>query len=65
MRTFVGQELSHSLRHAANGQPVLSSDSRGGNGLRNMQARAAELGAELKIETAPGAGTRYWLSVPL
>lgn len=39
--------------------------SRGGNGLGNMQARAAELGGELKIESQPGKGTRLFLSLPL
>ncbi|MEK7829595.1 MAG: ATP-binding protein, partial [Acidobacteriota bacterium] len=39
--------------------------SRGGNGLGNMQARAAELGGELKIDSAPGQGTRLTLVMPL
>ncbi|MBS1786596.1 MAG: hypothetical protein JST85_02680 [Acidobacteria bacterium] len=39
--------------------------SRGGNGVGNMQARAKELGGELKIDSTPGKGTRLTLSVPL
>jgi signal transduction histidine kinase len=38
---------------------------RGGNGLRNMQARAAELGGELEIASTPGQGTRLMLTIPL
>jgi signal transduction histidine kinase len=39
--------------------------SRGGHGLENMQARAAELGGQLRIESASGQGTRLTLAVPL
>ncbi len=38
---------------------------RGGHGLENMQARAAELGGQLQIESAPDLGTRLILSIPL
>lgn len=38
---------------------------RGGNGLGNMQARAAEIGGRLNIVSSPGAGTRLTLVVPL
>ncbi|AIZ63132.1 hypothetical protein PK28_04490 [Hymenobacter sp. DG25B] len=37
----------------------------GGNGLANMQARAAALHGKLEIRTAPGQGTELRLSVPL
>lgn len=37
----------------------------GGHGLGNMRARAAALGGELRIESAPGAGTRVLLSLPV
>lgn len=37
----------------------------GGHGLGNMRARAAALGGELRIESAPGAGTRVLLSLPI
>ncbi len=39
--------------------------SRGGNGLGNMLARAAELNGTLTIVSAPGKGTRLILSLPL
>ncbi len=38
---------------------------RQGHGLNSMQARAAELGGQLRIESAPGHGTQLTLSVPL
>jgi signal transduction histidine kinase len=37
----------------------------GGNGMANMQARAAALKGKLSIQTAPGQGTRLELSLPL
>ncbi len=42
-----------------------STRTRGGNGLVNMRARAAELGGQVEIESSPGGGTRLTLSVPL
>jgi ligand-binding sensor domain-containing protein/signal transduction histidine kinase len=38
---------------------------RGGHGLENMRARAAQLGGRLQIDSAPGQGTRLTLTVPL
>jgi signal transduction histidine kinase len=43
----------------------LSSQLRGGNGLASIRKRARELGGELNIETAPGAGTIVELSIPI
>lgn len=37
----------------------------GGHGLPNMQARAAALGGQLAVESAPGKGTRVILMLPL
>jgi signal transduction histidine kinase len=37
----------------------------GHDGLANMQARAAELGGSLAIDSAPGRGTRVAVQVPL
>ena len=37
----------------------------GGNGLKNLRARAQELGGELQLDSAPGKGTRLTLQVPL
>ncbi|MFN0121735.1 MAG: two-component regulator propeller domain-containing protein [Blastocatellia bacterium] len=39
--------------------------SRGGNGLKNMQTRAASVGGDLHIESAPGQGTRLRLTLPV
>lgn len=36
-----------------------------GQGLANMQARAAQLGGTLHVETQPGRGTRILLEIPL
>lgn len=36
-----------------------------GNGLRNLQRRAAEMGAVAKVDSAPGLGTTVELDVPL
>jgi len=38
---------------------------RGGNGLRNMQTRAAEIGGRLNLTSSPGSGTRITLLIPL
>ena len=38
---------------------------RGGNGLRNMQMRAAEIRGQLDVTSSPGSGTRITLLVPL
>jgi signal transduction histidine kinase len=36
-----------------------------GHGLANMQARAAALGGSLRVESAPGKGTRVLLTLPV
>ena len=36
-----------------------------GNGLRNLEARTANLGGQIQIETAPGQGTSLSITVPL
>lgn len=36
-----------------------------GHGLANMRARAAALGAQLSVDSAPGKGTRVLLTLPL
>ena len=38
-------------------------DTRGGNGLRNIQTRATRLGGTLAVESQPGAGTSVRLSL--
>ena len=36
-----------------------------GHGLRNLRTRAVKLGANLSVDSAPGAGTRVRLSLRL
>lgn len=40
-------------------------DKRGSLGLLNMSERAQQLGGSVEIDSAPGAGTRVTLSVPI
>jgi signal transduction histidine kinase len=47
------------------GDLALSQEEQQGNGLRNMKLRAAQLGGELRVESAAGHGTRLKLTVPL
>ncbi|MBI1764897.1 MAG: hypothetical protein HYR56_26095 [Acidobacteria bacterium] len=61
-----GFDYQLSAAELAVGSPLtVLSRTRGGNGLKNMQARAAELGGSLKIDSAQGQGTRLRLTVPL
>lgn len=43
----------------------LYADYHGGNGLASMKRRAAELGGECRIVSAPGNGTRVFLRLPV
>ena len=43
----------------------LFADYRGGNGLASMKRRAAEMGGEFEITSAPGAGTEIKLRLPV
>ncbi|MCW5558694.1 MAG: hypothetical protein KIT22_12795, partial [Verrucomicrobiae bacterium] len=45
--------------------PAASASAVGGNGLDNLQRRAAELGGTLEIHSDPGAGTTVRLKVPI
>jgi signal transduction histidine kinase len=45
------------LRLADNGKGFLPGEVQQGNGLKNMQVRAVAMGAALRIESVPGAGT--------
>jgi signal transduction histidine kinase len=36
-----------------------------GSGMNNMQARATRLGAELRVSSSPGTGTRVILNIPI
>jgi ligand-binding sensor domain-containing protein/two-component sensor histidine kinase len=46
-------------------QPPGGTDFNEGHGLESMRNRAAQLGGQLKIDSAPGSGTCVKLSVPL
>jgi signal transduction histidine kinase/ligand-binding sensor domain-containing protein len=46
-------------------EDTLSSTGPSGNGLRNMQKRAAEMGGRFEISSEPGKGTTTFLTIPL
>lgn len=48
-----------------NGKGFDAREQRAGNGLKNMQSRAEEMGATLELRTAPGMGTVVLLVLPL
>lgn len=61
---LAGRGLTLEIRDDGRGfQPGAPGDGR--NGLRSMQARAARLGAQLQIDSAPGRGTRLFLDAPI
>jgi CheY-like chemotaxis protein len=45
------------LRYKTMGSGFIAAEKNSGNGLRNMQARADEIGARFNIQSQPGAGT--------
>jgi signal transduction histidine kinase len=53
------------LRVADDGTGFDAGQSRTGQGLANMQARAVQLGGQLRIQSQPGHGTEIILDVPL
>jgi ligand-binding sensor domain-containing protein len=58
------------IRDDGLGMAVISSDQRpcdgrGGHGLENMRARAAQLGGDLTIDSSPGLGTCITVEVPV
>ena len=64
----LGQEDGYLLLSIAdNGRGLVLSQAKdkGGNGLRNMQERAAALGGDMQVESAPGRGARLEIRVPL
>jgi signal transduction histidine kinase len=68
--TIARRHLSAEISDDGSGFVVVSSsapvtDGRGGHGVENMQARAAQLGGRLEINSTPGAGTRLTLTMPL
>jgi ligand-binding sensor domain-containing protein/two-component sensor histidine kinase len=64
--TVEHQELIAVVEDDGRGLPLEQPEGgRGGRGLANMRARAAELGGRLEVESRPGAGTRLRLRLPL
>ncbi len=51
--------------HDGRGLVLSQAKDKGGNGLRNMQERAAALGGDMQVESAPGRGARLEIRVPL
>jgi signal transduction histidine kinase len=41
----------------------MATENKSGNGLRNMQARADEIGAQFAIQSQPGSGTTMILEL--
>lgn len=58
-----GKGFDPALAKASTG--MLSSQSRGGNGLASMRRRARELGGEFTVETGIGRGTTILLRLPI
>ncbi len=54
-----------SIRVTDNGRGLAANPSGGGRGMLNMKNRAARVGAFLKFESVPGAGTMILLRLPL
>ncbi len=61
--TMAGNDLS--LNIIDNGKGFDANTQPGGNGLRNMKSRAAEMNASLKVESVIGEGTRVSINVPV
>jgi signal transduction histidine kinase len=54
-----------SIRVTDNGRGLAAGTPSGGRGLLNMKSRAGRIGAFLKVESVPGAGTMILLRLPL
>jgi signal transduction histidine kinase len=79
--THVSVEIKHSANHfymtisdngkgfciksSSEGIKLLNGNGNGGNGLRNMQLRAAEMKGALSLESQPGKGTSVELDFPM
>jgi len=67
---FVRVSMKHSggrlrLEVADNGSGFDSSEKKSGNGLRNIRARAGQIGGQLELDTRPGDGTCWKLGIRL
>jgi len=66
MTVRICKEDHHILLNIAdNGKGFILADCADGNGLKNMQARAAEVNGKINIESRPGKGTSISLSIPI
>jgi signal transduction histidine kinase len=54
-----------SIRITDNGRGLAANNTGSGRGMLNMRNRAGKIGALLKVETVPGAGTMILLRLPL
>jgi signal transduction histidine kinase len=54
-----------SIRVTDNGRGLAAGTGGGGRGMLNMKSRAGRIGAFLKVESVPGAGTMILLRLPL
>lgn len=59
------REIALSVQDDGSGFPVDRIGRQPGHGLGNMQARAEGLGGSIRIESAPGKGTRVLLTLPV
>jgi signal transduction histidine kinase/ligand-binding sensor domain-containing protein len=58
-------EISDNGRGFVMPDPEVSFMGMGGNGLKNMQARASEVGGRLELDSAPGKGAQIFFFLPL
>ena len=64
-RALAGEVRDDGRGFQLEGTDQFSGNGRGGNGLKNMRARVAQLGGEISIASLPGQGTCLTFKVPL
>jgi two-component system sensor histidine kinase DegS len=62
---FAPERLALSIRDDGVGMAAVSTDGRTRHGIGNLRRRVEDLGGELSITSAPGAGTRIDVTVPI
>lgn len=65
VRTWIERTPRLVIQVQDNGSGFDTTATRFGNGLRGLRSRAAEMGAELHIESSPGQGVKVTLLLPL
>jgi signal transduction histidine kinase len=60
-----GQRLRAEVQDDGRGLPAAPPGGLGGNGLRNMEARARDAGGSLQLTSTPGGGTRVAVELPV